>query len=244
MSFRIAAFTTAAVLAATAFAAPAQAAVVASLTFTTQTATVFSNEAIQIFLTLHLDGSSDPLTTDSSGFITSGLTTQDIIDQGLDPLDVVRTNLNNSFECSGTFTNGCDPGAYAFDFNFTPPSMVGPQNLNLQPGDDYTFLFGTFAPVGGNAAPGVYRFYNAAVLMQMTANNPAYDPNDPNSEEFIYRDISIANTCAGQDNSCAFTRTVLAAPGAVPEPASWALMISGFGAAGAMLRRRRRVAFP
>lgn len=28
----------------------------------------------------------------------------------------------------------------------------------------------------------------------------------------------------------------------VPEPASWALMISGFGAAGAMLRRRRAVA--
>ncbi len=30
--------------------------------------------------------------------------------------------------------------------------------------------------------------------------------------------------------------------GAVPEPASWALMIIGFGATGAMLRRRRRVA--
>ena len=31
--------------------------------------------------------------------------------------------------------------------------------------------------------------------------------------------------------------------GAVPEPASWALMIVGFGAAGAMLRRRRAAAF-
>ncbi len=30
--------------------------------------------------------------------------------------------------------------------------------------------------------------------------------------------------------------------GAVPEPASWALMITGFGAAGVMLRHRRRVA--
>ncbi|MBS0335062.1 MAG: PEPxxWA-CTERM sorting domain-containing protein [Proteobacteria bacterium] len=33
-----------------------------------------------------------------------------------------------------------------------------------------------------------------------------------------------------------------ATPGAVPEPAEWALMILGFGAAGAALRRRRRVA--
>ena len=32
------------------------------------------------------------------------------------------------------------------------------------------------------------------------------------------------------------------ATGGVPEPASWALMISGFGVAGAMIRRRRAVA--
>jgi hypothetical protein len=30
--------------------------------------------------------------------------------------------------------------------------------------------------------------------------------------------------------------------GAVPEPASWAMMIAGFGMAGAMVRRRRRIA--
>ena len=30
--------------------------------------------------------------------------------------------------------------------------------------------------------------------------------------------------------------------GAIPEPTTWALMIFGFGAAGAMLRRRRLVA--
>ena len=35
-----------------------------------------------------------------------------------------------------------------------------------------------------------------------------------------------------------------AAPAAVPEPASWALMIAGFGLAGAALRRRGRVSLP
>jgi hypothetical protein len=36
--------------------------------------------------------------------------------------------------------------------------------------------------------------------------------------------------------------TVPAAQAVVPEPAAWALMIMGFGAAGAMLRRRREMA--
>jgi hypothetical protein len=35
---------------------------------------------------------------------------------------------------------------------------------------------------------------------------------------------------------------VLSNAGGVPEPASWALMIVGFGSAGAMLRRRRSLA--
>ena len=33
--------------------------------------------------------------------------------------------------------------------------------------------------------------------------------------------------------------TALNAPGAVPEPATWAMMMLGFGAMGASLRRRR-----
>ena len=36
--------------------------------------------------------------------------------------------------------------------------------------------------------------------------------------------------------------TGTASAGGVPEPASWALMIAGFGLAGAQLRRRRTAA--
>lgn len=40
------------------------------------------------------------------------------------------------------------------------------------------------------------------------------------------------------------TLTVSGSPdGAIPEPATWALMITGFGGAGAMLRRRRKDTF-
>jgi hypothetical protein len=36
-----------------------------------------------------------------------------------------------------------------------------------------------------------------------------------------------------------FSVTAASPPGGVPEPAAWALMLTGFGAGGAMLRRRR-----
>ena len=35
----------------------------------------------------------------------------------------------------------------------------------------------------------------------------------------------------------------IAADGGVPEPATWAMMISGFGVVGALMRRRRSVGF-
>jgi hypothetical protein len=47
----------------------------------------------------------------------------------------------------------------------------------------------------------------------------------------------------GDDESWGFDNFHLAANGAgVPEPATWAMMIGGFGLAGAMLRRRRTLA--
>jgi hypothetical protein len=42
------------------------------------------------------------------------------------------------------------------------------------------------------------------------------------------------------DNAGSVTADITAATAAVPEPASWGLMILGFGMAGAMFRRRRR----
>ncbi len=51
----------------------------------------------------------------------------------------------------------------------------------------------------------------------------------------------IVNGTSGGNGS--FAGTLAFTPmAAVPEPAAWALMISGFGAAGAMLRRRQKVA--
>ena len=200
----------------------AQADVIATLSFNTPNATVASNVAIPVWVTLTLDPASDPIATDSSGYVTSPLSAMNISDLNGNSANVI---VNNSYFCSGNFTNVCSPGAYGFNFNFAPPSFVAPSNLNLAPGSSTSFLFGTFNPVGGNAAPGIYTFYNARFEFEY------YD-----SVKMAAYFSTIADTCISSSPSCAFTRTVFAA--AVPEPTSWAMMILGVAGVGVALRRR------
>lgn len=215
------------VASALAFTQPAQAAVIASLTFDTPSGVVASNVPIDIFLTLTLDAASDAVQTDGSGHISGGLSTADIIAAGSDPMDFVNSNVNVAFECSGSFTSVCGSGP-PYEFTFAYPSLIGPINLDLQPGSVTSYLFGTFTPTGGNAPAGLYRFYNASV--NFTWQNALGD-------HFSFR---IADTCPGQVDACAFSRDVFAAGGGgVPEPATWALMLAGFGLVGGAIRRKR-----
>lgn len=221
-------------------AVPAQAAVIATLQFLQPTGTVLSNQPIDVYLRLTLDAASDALTSDSSGTVTSGF------DAGSysGPVDIndpnTRIIFNEFFECSGNFGSGCIAGPpYDFNFSFAQPNFIGPANFDLQPGQSFEWLFGTFTPTGGNAPAGLYTFYNAGAIVQLY--NPG-DPNDPNDDQFD--SITLAQTCPGQDSACAFTREVLAAPGGVPEPAAWAMMLAGFGLVGSAVRRRNvRVTF-
>ena len=48
-------------------------------------------------------------------------------------------------------------------------------------------------------------------------------------------------TVTGVPNAIDVTNFTTGAPGAVPEPAIWALMLMGMGGVGAMLRQRRGV---
>lgn len=219
-------FTNAAILASTlSFAGPASGAVIGTLSFDQPTGTVLSNVPIDINVTLTLDAASDAITTDSDGNITSGLTADDIAAAGADPAEVLRTFLTVGFECTGSFTASCISGPpYDFDFDLT--DFFFETDYSLQPGESYSFRFGVFTPTGGNAPGGTYSFYNAIAQFGIQEND---------GDVFYAR---IAETCPQQNPACAFTRTVTAAP-AIPEPASWAMMIAGFGIAGWAARSRR-----
>jgi hypothetical protein len=208
----------------------ASAAATGTVVFSQPTGTVAGNVSIPAYLTVSLDAASSAIQTDASGNVISGVTNADLIAAGIDPALVASSDVNNSFSCSGTFTAVCTGGPpYDFSFAFGDGSLTFPANLDIEPGTSTQFLFGTFTPTGGSAPAGSYIFYDASIYAQY------YDAAGNH-----LGDVQFFDTCAAQDASCAFQRDVTAAAAAVPEPASWALMLSGFGLMGGALRRQRK----
>jgi hypothetical protein len=63
---------------------------------------------------------------------------------------------------------------------------------------------------------------------------------NPRCETLFFGGGSAFSTVLdGHDGSFTLATAPMGPPGGVPEPASWALMIAGFGLAGAALRRRK-----
>ena len=99
--------------------------------------------------------------------------------------------------------------------------------------------FFTFDPsaVGDNAhsalAPGGYQ---NSEKISFGFLDPTYNKNLDDTFHLTYTVSGLASGPLTVTNT-----VVLGAGAAVPEPASWALMILGFGGAGAALRRSRRV---
>ncbi|MEW5684470.1 MAG: PEPxxWA-CTERM sorting domain-containing protein, partial [Pseudomonadota bacterium] len=75
-----------------------------------------------------------------------------------------------------------------------------------------------------------------------TIYGPDFSLVTADSYEIMGSAVLIAYSGVQADPAGPNGRETFGAPAAVPEPATWALMIGGFGLAGATLRRRRSVA--
>ena len=118
------------------------------------------------------------------------------------------------------------------EFTSTDPVTPGfnddPNIVNLvftYVGPDFRNVDGPFAPLdfNGLGARTTFSFGSADAFFTLTTkNNP--------------------NGAPGGSNTPVFTLGSVTVPTAVPEPATWAMMLGGFGLLGAATRRRSRVA--
>jgi PEP-CTERM motif len=122
------------------------------------------------------------------------------------------------------------------DFNFTSPGHLGDDVDGVTFAVDGTQNHANYGAVTWNG-PAVVNFANGDILT-ITLSNETFN-SDSHSNDLN----DGSNHGAEVQGTFTLTRAA-AAPtaGAVPEPASWALMIGGFGMAGASLRRRRTMA--
>jgi hypothetical protein len=110
----------------------------------------------------------------------------------------------------------------------TPGFNDDPGTVNLvftYTGPDFRNMDGPFAPLdfNGLGARSTFRFTQADAFFTLTTkNNPNGQPGGSNTPVFTLGQVSV--------------------PAAIPEPATWAMMLGGFGLLGAATRRRARVA--
>jgi PEP-CTERM motif len=143
----------------------------------------------------------------------------------------------------GGVTTGLFSGTVRIDVTGTGQSLSTQFNdaFYLLPGGThdgsyYQLTFGTTTLTGLNPAQNAVNFIVGGLPAFNATNSYSFLLNTgtatPSQLHFGVGDGNFG------DNSGAYRITISPLAGAVPEPASWALMILGFGAVGAVLRRR------
>jgi hypothetical protein len=225
-----------------------------TLRFVHPTGTVTGDVPIEVWVRLTVDPlSSEDLVVDT-GAPGVGFGLPDLF-------EATGMYLNLSFTCTGNFGANCTQGP-PYDFQFgtnsedlTRPTWAAQSLIEIAAGASRDFYFGSFIPDPNPAAAGNYVFHNAelfvAVFGQQYEEVPLLDDNgDPildDQENPIFTlapvgepkelNFSVGQTCPTFEDSCGFSRTVLAP---IPEPQTYALFGAGLGLLGWSVSRRRR----
>lgn len=168
----------------------------------------------------------DPWTTSASGGISVVFGNNGFEDPGAESIPGETVSTSSYNPGTGEFTD-------TFDF-FLPDGIVGFTLSSIGFATNSSISAITMAFNGANIPLTIVA--NGAGGFTVNASSGAFTINQGGPQQLVI------SGKAGAEAVYSSTATFEAA-GVVPEPASWALMIAGFGGAGAMLRRRRTAAF-
>jgi hypothetical protein len=140
---------------------------------------------------------------------------------------------------------------FNFDYSFDPyanglgseASIAGLSELiTITDAFGFSTSFDPSLSLLGNShlAGGPDAFQNSEKISFGFLQGAGYNPNLNDTYNVTF---SVSNAAGAKLLSVNNIVNIGAGAGGVPEPASWALMIMGFGAVGATLRRRRTAAF-
>ena len=136
---------------------------------------------------------------------------------------------------------GSDGDGFSIDLNGTTQGTIG-QTVATEIGKLYKL---TFDIAANPDFSGVRVAIVGANGTTIGTENYALNQGDPvvwssRSLNFVANSTSTHITfSSGNQDNCCYGAAIDNVAIAVPEPTTWALMIAGFGGAGAMLRRRR-----
>ncbi len=153
---------------------------------------------------------------------------------GLD-FGLLGTGVGNGFGTNGQATLQLGTGSFTAFNNSTVSisdvSLAAFANPNVNP----------FLTIGTGAGQVLVNFSNAAIQRDPTSVTIQGAATFLNGGDTSFGTFSLSsNSQNGQASNLNFTFTSNAsATGAVPEPATWGMMIVGFGLVGGVLRRRK-----
>ena len=129
--------------------------------------------------------------------------------------------------------------SYTVTLTAFDPSWLSEVALAFTQSNGITGVF--FTPGFADADPGTATYSDTADLVALGLDFAVGADGILRLEYFEDFDDGSVNPDGRWDSgSITFTYEAVAGPG-VPEPATWAMMIGGFGMAGAAMRRRRKV---